>query len=93
MLLEKFYEKENTLFFSQEMKQELKFVIDDMYNYPLLESSKFTLGRMLRSGNSPDDIVECILDMHKHSNLCRIYEEKNDSKAPSIICSMGLRKI
>lgn len=93
MLLEKFYEKENTLFFSQEMKQELKFVIDDMYNYPLLESSKFTLGRMLRSGNSPDDIVECILDMHKHSNLCRIDEEKNDSKAPSIICSMGLRKI
>ena len=93
MLLEKFYEKENTLFFSQEMKQELKFVIDDMYNYPLLESSKFTLGRMLRSGNSPDDIVECILDMHKHNNLCRIDEEKNDSKAPSIICSMGLRKI
>ena len=93
MLLEKFYEKENTLFFSQEMKQELKFVIDDMYNYPLLESSKFTLGRMLRSSNSPDDIVECILDMHKHNNLCRIDEEKNDSKAPSIICSMGLRKI
>lgn len=93
MLLEKFYEKENTLFFSQEMKQELKFVIDDMYNYPLLESSKFTLGRMLRSGNSPDDIVECILDMHKHNNLCRIDEEKNDSKAPSIICSMGLKKI
>lgn len=93
MLLEKFYEKENTLFFSQEMKQELKFVIDDMYNYPLLESSKFTLGRMLRSGNSPDDIVECILDMHKHNNLCRIDEEKNDSKSPSIICSMGLRKI
>ena len=93
MLLEKFYEKENTLFFSQEMKQELKFVIDDMYNYPLLESSKFTLGRMLRSSNSPDDIVECILDMHKHNNLCRIDEEKNDSKAPSIICSMGLKKI
>ena len=93
MLLEKFYEKENTLFFSQEMKQELKFVIDDMYNYPLLESSRFTLGRMLRSGNSPDDIVECILDMHKHNNLCRIDEEKNDSKAPSIICSMGLKKI
>ena len=30
MLLEKFYEKENTLFFSQEMKQELKFVIDEL---------------------------------------------------------------
>ena len=64
--------------------------IDDIYNYPLLESAKFTLGRMLRTSTS-DDIVDCVLEMRKNFTLCRIDEDKSKQKEPSINCSMGLK--
>ena len=89
-LLEHFYQNPTTLFFSQENKDLLKLAIDDIYNYPLLESAKFTLGRLLRNGNS-DEIVECVLEMRKNFSLCRIDEDKGKHKEPSIICSMGLK--
>lgn len=89
-LLERYYQNPPTLFFSQENKDLLKLAIDDIYNYPLLESAKFTLGRMLRNSNS-DEIVECVLEMRKIFSLCRIDEDKSKRKEPSIICSMGLK--
>lgn len=89
-LLERYYQNPPTLFFSQENKNLLKLAIDDIYNYPLLESAKFTLGRMLRNSNS-DEIVECVLEMRKNFSLCRIDEDKSKRKEPSIICSMGLK--
>ena len=89
-LLERYYQNPPTLFFSQENKDLLKLAIDDIYNYPLLESAKFTLGRMLRNSNS-DEIVECVLEMRKNFSLCRIDEDKSKYKEPSIICSMGLK--
>ena len=89
-LLERYYQNPPTLFFSQENKDLLKLAIDDIYNYPLLESAKFTLGRMLRNSNS-DEIVECVLEMRKNFSLCRIDEDKSKHKEPSIICSMGLK--
>ena len=89
-LLERYYQNPPTLFFSQENKDLLKLAIDDIYNYPLLESAKFTLGRMLRNSNS-DEIVECVLEMRKNFSLCRIDEDKSKRKEPSIICSMGLK--
>ena len=89
-LLERYYQNPPTLFFSQGNKDLLKLAIDDIYNYPLLESAKFTLGRMLRNSNS-DEIVECVLEMRKNFSLCRIDEDKNKHKEPSIICSMGLK--
>ena len=89
-LLQHYYEQPATLFFSEEKKQLLKFAIDDIYNYQLLESTKFILGRMLRSGTA-DDTVETVLEMHKNGTLCRIDEDHNKHKDPSIICSMGLK--
>ena len=89
-LLERYYQNPPTLFFSQENKDLLKLAIDDIYNYPLLESAKFTLGRMLRNSNS-EEIVECVLEMRKNFSLCRIDEDKSKHKEPSIICSMGLK--
>lgn len=89
-LLERYYQNPPNLFFSQENKDLLKLAIDDIYNYPLLESAKFTLGRMLRNSHS-DEIVECVLEMRKNYSLCRIDEDKSKQKEPSIICSMGLK--
>lgn len=89
-LLENYYQQPPTLFFDADKKQLLKYAIDDIYNYQLLESSKFILGRMLRN-STQDDIVEYILEMHKNGTLCRIDEDRNKQKDPTIICSMGLK--
>ena len=90
-LLESYYNNPPTLFFSQENKDMLKLAIDDIYNYPLMEGAKFTLGRMLRT-NTSDEIVEYVLEMRKNMNLCRIDEERDNHKDPVIICSMGLKQ-
>ncbi len=91
-LLEHYYEQPPTLFFDDDKRQQLKFAIDDIYNYPLLENAKFMLGRLLRTATS-DDIVESVLEMRASGNLCRIEEDKVKSKDPSVICSMGIRKV
>lgn len=90
-LLESYYKNPPTLFFSQESKDMLKLAIDDIYNYPLLEGAKFTLGRMLRT-NTSDEIVEYVLEMRKNGTLCRIDEDRENHKDPVIICSMGLKE-
>ena len=89
-LLEHYYKQPPTLFFDNEKKQLLKLAIDDIYNYQLLESTKFILGRMLRTSTN-DDTVESVLEMHKNGTLCRIDEDRNKHKDPTIICSLGLK--
>ena len=90
-LLNHYYEQPLNLFNTQEKKDILKFAIDQIYNYPLLENSKFILGRMMRTGNTHDDIVDTVIEMYENANLCRIDEDKIKHKAPVIICSMGLK--
>ena len=89
-LLEHFYSKPASLFFSEESRNMLKYAIDEIYNYPLLESAKFNLGRMLKT-STDEDIVDYVLEMHKTGNLCRVEDEKVTQKEPAIICSMGLK--
>ena len=69
----------------------MKLVIDDLYNYPLLDTSKVALGQMLRRNQSEDDIVEYVIELRKAGNLCRLPAEENDHREPTIICSMGMR--
>ena len=92
-LLDHYYERQTDLFFSEEQKQELKLVIDDLYNYPLLDTSKVALGQMLRRNQSEDEIVEYVIELRKEGNLCRLPAEENDHREPSIICSLGMRYI
>lgn len=90
-LLNHYYEQPLTLFNTQEKKELLKFAIDQIYNNPLLENSKFILGRMMRTGNMHDDIVDTVIEMYENANLCRVDEDKTKHKDPVIICSMGLK--
>lgn len=73
-LLEHYYEQPVTLFFDENSREQLKQAIDDIYNYPLLEQTKFMLGRMLRASgkSSSDDIVEYVLEMRRTGSLCRL---------------------
>ena len=90
-LLKNYYDQPLNLFYTQEKKETLRFVIDQIYNYPLLENSGFILGRMMRTGNTHDDIVDTVIEMYENANLCRVDEDKTKHKDPVIICSMGLK--
>lgn len=91
-LLSHYYEQPLSIFYTQEKKELLKFAIDQIYNYPLLENTKFILGRMMRTGSTRDDIVDTVIEMFENANLCRVDEDKMKHKDPVIICSMGLKK-
>lgn len=91
-LLEHYYDGQDTmLFYSPDNKDDLKFAINDIYNYPLLDTAKLTLGQMLRRGQNNDEIVQYVLELRKNGALCRLPAEDNNHKEPSIVCSMGMR--
>lgn len=92
-LLEHYYDQPTTLFFSAENREQLKLAIDEIYNYPLLDGTKFMLGRMMRSSSktASDDIIEYVLEMRKNGSLCRVEEDLSTNKENTIICSMGLK--
>src|SRR5699024_5167765 len=93
-LLEQYYDQGENLFFNADRREELKYAIDDIYNYPLQETSKFHLGRMLKhtGRQADDDIVEYVLELRRNNQLCIIADEDIKDKENQIICSMGLRK-
>lgn len=90
--LEHYYKQPFDLFYTQTIKDVLKMVIDDIYNYPLFDSTKVALGQILRRNSEPAEIVDYVIELRKNGNLCRIAEDSNEHKDPVIICSMGLRK-
>ena len=93
-LLEQYYDQGENLFFNADRREELKYAIDDIYNYPLQETSKFHLGRMLKQTGrqADDDIVEYVLELRRNNQLCIIADDDINDKENQIICSMGLRK-
>lgn len=84
--------QENSLFFSDEQRDELKLAIDEIYRYPFLSGTKFYLGRMLSSRRPSEEIVDYVLEMRKIGNLCNVPKEDTEvNRDPSIICSLGLK--
>lgn len=91
-LLEDYYKRPSGLFFGEEDKQLLKEAINDIYNYPFLDTVKTMLGRMLRTKNmSTDDIVTYVLELYKNNELVHKENEEEASQEHRIICSMGLK--
>lgn len=90
-LLDHYYNQATSLFFSVEDKEDLKLAIDDIYNYPLLDTAKLTIGQMLRRNQDNDEIVQYVLDLRKNNALCRLPLEENVNRDPVIVCSMGMR--
>ena len=46
---------------------------------------------MLRNKTTDYDIVDFVLEMRENGNLCRIDEDRDKHKDPTIICSMGIK--
>lgn len=90
-LLDYYYNHTESLFFSVEDKEDLKLAIDDIYNYPLLDNAKLTIGQMLRRNQDNDEIVQYVLDLRRNNLLCRLPIEENVNRDPTIVCSLGMR--
>ena len=90
-LLEHAYEHPLDLFHTQEMKENIKLSIDDIYNNPLLESTKTMLGQMLRR-STEEEIVEYIIELRNNGMLCRLSEVDEKHREPQIICSLGMQQ-
>lgn len=80
------------LFYGKESLDELKSAINDIYNYPLLDTVKTTLGRMLRNHKlSDEEIVDYVVDLYKEDQLVHKPKEEDETHDNRIICSLGLR--
>ncbi|MCC8113070.1 MAG: phospholipase D-like domain-containing protein [Bacteroidales bacterium] len=92
-LLQLYQARETDLFFSSEKQEELKYVIDDMYKYPIDSAAKTHLGSMLRGSgkSSDDDIVDMVLELHRNGQLCIIDDSEDKRDKYRIICSMGMK--
>lgn len=94
MLLSEYIKEHNhDQSYTQEIEDQIKIAIDQVYNYPLREQTKLTLGRMLQPGKgiSQQDIIDEILDMCREGLFCRIDEESAQHRDNTIICSLGIR--
>lgn len=90
-LLDHYYKQDMNIFYTAEDKEDLKLAIDDIYNYPLLDSAKLTIGQMLRGNRNNDEIVQYVLDLRKSGALCRLPAEENTRRDPVIVCSLGMK--
>ena len=102
-LLDNFYQQKDkdiqrsqmdSLFYGKDSLQELKSATDDIYNYPLLDTVKTTLGRMLRNNKlSDEDIVDYVIELYKEDQLVHKPKEEETARENQIVCSMGLRYV
>lgn len=84
-MMEQFMER-NPLFATPELKE----AVDQIYNYPMREQAKFTLGQMLKRNDMADRFAEFLTETYKANQLCIVADEQEDREA-RVICSMGLK--
>ena len=76
------------------LEQNLKAAADQVYAYPMKESAKNALGKMLQKHLPADDIIQTILELHRANELCIVPEDDDSSPhAARIICSMGMKAL
>lgn len=73
------------------LEQNLKAAADQVYTYPMKESAKNALGKMLQKRLPVDDIIQTVLELQKENDLCIVPDDDDHAPhAARIICSMGL---
>ncbi len=78
-------EVQGTLFASPQLQR----AVDDIYNYPLRQVATDILNRQLRSGIGDADLAARVIELREEGRLSILHEEE-ESREPSIICSLGL---
>ena len=73
------------------LEQNLKSAADQIYTYPMKESAKNALGKMLQKHQPVDDIIQAVLERQRENDLCIVPDDDDhESRTARIICSMGL---
>ncbi len=74
-------------------EQNLKAAADQIYTFPMKETAKNALGKMLQKHIPVDDIIQTVLEFYKTNELCIVPDEDEAAHhSAKIICSMGLSK-
>ena len=68
--------------------QGLNVAVQAIYDYPLTETARDRIRRLLHAGVTDDVLRDIVLNLHTSKNLCIKTGQRNN--APAIICSMGL---
>src|SRR5262249_54550507 len=69
--------------------EQLRRVIEDIYNYPMRQVAIDVLNRQLRSGISDQELAHRVVELRDEGRLSIIHEEE-ETREPQIVCSMGL---
>jgi len=70
-------------------RHELHRAIEEIYRFPLRETAKDALNRLLRSHATNEDIAQKVMALRDSNALC-VKDEEAESREPLIICSLGL---
>ena len=68
----------------------LRRAIDEIYQYPLRQSAVDTLNRQLRAGIGDPELADLVVSLKDEDRLCLTGTEQEETKYPSIICSLGM---
>ncbi len=68
---------------------ELRKAVQQIYDYPLLQSATDSLNRLMRDGATDEQLAERVVELSQDNRLCHVSEEEA-SREPQIICSLGL---
>ena len=88
-MLEEYLQLPIDMFVTEERKQLVRLIQDDIYNNPMVESTKAFLTRMLKNSRR-DDIIDFLIEQRQNGTLCHVDKDNTISKEPKLICSMGL---
>ena len=80
------YMQQNPVFATVELKE----AIDQLYNFPMRENTKYTLGQMLKRGDMVDAFSDYLVEMYKANQLC-VVSDDSEGKEARIICSLGIK--
>ncbi|MFM6021999.1 MAG: helicase-related protein, partial [Dolichospermum sp.] len=80
---------ETPLFPSGEDWQNLKKAVEEIYLYPLKETTVIKINRQLKSGITDEQLANMIISLRDNNSLCIIHPEDTPQEA-KIICSLGL---
>ncbi|MBE9058948.1 helicase-related protein [Sphaerospermopsis sp. LEGE 08334] len=82
-------EAKTPLFTLGEDWQTLKKAVQEIYHYPLKETTVVKLNRQLKSGINDEQLATMIVSLRDNNSLCIIHPEDGQQEA-QIICSLGL---
>jgi hypothetical protein len=82
---------ERNLWATDQFVRDVEKAVDDIYEFPLFQSTIDALNRQLKSGISDQKLAEMVVAFRADGRLCMKDENTSSNNEMRIICSMGLR--